>query len=143
MADVIVNSLTALPFDQIVGAPLLAAIEAQGQAALATVDFINTVGFDPASGSSTPPEPANARVISFKYKRTNPATPETPEEVTLEVPLLTIVPIPHLRIADMTIDFELKVHQLVQTEREASKNFSWKRAFALSICGGLPGRRRP
>lgn len=124
MPDVIASSLSALPFDQILGAPLLAAIEAQSQAALATVDFINSVGFDStAAGGGGALAPAEVRTVSFRYSRTDPQNPSGPPiQVELTVPLLTIVPIPYIRVADLNIDFELKVHQLIQTEREAAKN---------------------
>ena len=42
------NILTSLPFGNIIGGPMKAAIEAQAIAARATVDFIREVGFTPA-----------------------------------------------------------------------------------------------
>ena len=45
-----VESISSLPFGMLIGAPLNAAIEAQTQAAKATIDFILQVGFLPSSG---------------------------------------------------------------------------------------------
>jgi len=44
-----VETISSLPFGMLIGAPLNAAIDAQAQAAKATIDFIMTVGFMPAS----------------------------------------------------------------------------------------------
>lgn len=44
-----VETVSSLPFGMLIGAPLSAAIEAQTQAAKATIDFILQVGFLPAS----------------------------------------------------------------------------------------------
>ncbi len=79
-----------IPFGTLIGAPLNAAIEAQAKAAMTSVDFIRAVGFKPAQDNQ-PLEPAN---IVFKYKN----GPAASDMMTLEVPLLTIVPIPFLRI---------------------------------------------
>lgn len=102
----VVNELAAIPFGTLIGGPLNAAIEAQAKAAMTTVEFIRAVGFKPASdGQST--EIAN---IGFNYKIGPDATG------TLEVPLLTIVPIPFLRIENMDIHFKASLSQSMETK---------------------------
>jgi len=114
--------LSSLPFGNIIGGPLKAAIEAQGMAAHATVDFIQAVGFNPKPRLKIPgvlrldynpvaidtkPDMGSVRNVTFSYKSTN----EEGEDVTVEltVPLLTIIPIPFLRIEEMTINFTAKI----------------------------------
>jgi hypothetical protein len=114
--------LSSLPFGNIIGGPLKAAIEAQGMAAHATVDFIQTVGFNPKPRPKNPliarldfnpvatdatPDMGSVRNVTFSYTSAN----EEGEDVTVEltVPLLTIIPIPFLRIEEMTINFTAKI----------------------------------
>lgn len=99
----------ALPMEQIIGGPLQAIVKAQSLAASETASFIQSVGLS-TSGQDT-----EARMVNFDFKRTVPAdadgTSETLTEETIEmnVPLLTIVPVPFIRVEEATIDFECKV----------------------------------
>ncbi len=95
------NQLGALPFGSLIGGPLNAAIEAQAQAALSSVDFIQKVGLT---------EDGAVQNVKFKY------VDSTSKDVTLEVPLLTIVPVPFIRIDDMTIDFKANISAATEVE---------------------------
>lgn len=111
------KQLGALPFGNIIGGPLVAAIEAQAQAARSSVEFIKSVAFKPDSNGN----PTNdVQMINFTYMQkgvgTNPTNPTNPtnkdvtfNKATLEVPLLAIVPIPYIRIDDMTIQFKANI----------------------------------
>lgn len=93
-----------LPLEQLIGAPLRSLVLGQGIAAQATAEFVSEVGF--VSGGAT--EPA-ARMIDFTYVHPvpDPSNPggviDTPTRVS--VPLLTVVPIPSVRIAEATVSF--------------------------------------
>lgn len=102
----------ALPMDQIIGGPLQAVIKAQALAASTTVDFIQQVGLtDPVA----PGGPQGTRLVTFSFDRRVPATDAdgndivNDERVTMNVPLLTIVPVPFIRIATTDITFECRV----------------------------------
>src|SRR5258706_9867258 len=78
-----VETVSSLPFGMLIGAPLNAAIEAQTQAAKATIDFIMQVGFLPASvaGAANPaaaladPDPVDvSRSDAVPAANLNPAT---------------------------------------------------------------------
>ena len=116
--------LRAIPFGTLIGAPMRAAVEAQALAAQSTVDFIREVGFLPAEDDQDPFFPANdtdrrpvnadvgeVRNVVFKYTTTNTTEDGSTDtrDVSLTVPILTIVPIPFLRIQEMTIDFSSKI----------------------------------
>ncbi|NOZ82920.1 MAG: DUF2589 domain-containing protein [Euryarchaeota archaeon] len=115
--------LRALPLDYIVGAPLVAAIKAQALAANTTVAFIKEVGLERTNGDY------KAVYVDFKFDRVveEEKTKSNGDKVKvvrvvpskLTVPLLTIVPIPYIRISDMTIDFE---YQIRDVEAKATSN---------------------
>ena len=133
--------LTQLPFGHVIGAPKKAAIEAQALAAKSTVEFIQAVGFRkqdtddqmfPAiSNDNTIPD-ANleeVRNITFKYKQQS--ANGTNQEVTLTVPILTIVPIPFLRIDEMTIDFMAKMTEEYKHANTASNDFNLQTSASI------------
>ncbi|MFP5270675.1 DUF2589 domain-containing protein [Coleofasciculus sp.] len=98
--------LGEIPFENIIGAPLAAAVKAQGLAARETVEFIQAIGFD--SEGEGADKKNKTRTIEFNYKKTNDQGEA--QDATLVVPLLTIVPIPYLSIDSMTIGFTAKIN---------------------------------
>ncbi len=102
-----VNELSAIPFGSLIGGPMTAAIEAQSKAAMASVEFIRAVGFD---------KDGEVLNVVFKYK----GGPGDGEVQELEVPLLTIVPIPFLRIDNMDIHFKANISQSTETSDATS-----------------------
>jgi hypothetical protein len=143
--------LRALPLEHMIGSPLVAAIKAQGLAANTTVDFIKEVGlkpralspgetaddFDMVSGESGSPG-FEARYVDFKFdrvleERKEVAPPTTPPSYDtkynlvpskLTAPLLAIVPVPYIRINDMTIDFEFQIKDVETRESKTDKKLS-------------------
>jgi hypothetical protein len=117
-----IEAISSLPFSTLIGAPLLAAIEAQGQGAKATVDFIMAVGFEPPTAGDdvaieTQPQPGKVRNVTFSYQRTDGTVVQ---DASLTVPLLTIVPIPYLAIEEMTIDFMAKITEAINKSTTAT-----------------------
>ena len=142
------NVLNNIPFHNIIGGPLEAAIKAQAMAANTTVEFIKAVGFKPVTknGQIDPDkddssivgdedsEIGNIRYINFSYAKKN--LDGSKAEGYMKVPILSIVPIPMLRIEEMTIDFATKITESEQNDHgseSASKrnqsNSSKKRCF--------------
>lgn len=125
-----VEELQQIPFSQLIGAPLKAAVEAQALAAQSTIEFIHKVGFkQPSVGGedsdlvfSDVTEDADAgelRSVTFSY--TKKGENEVPSEFSLTVPFLAITPIPFIRIEEITIDFNAKLTDSVQ--RNTSSEF--------------------
>lgn len=108
--------LGSIPYGTLIGAPMQAAVEAQALAAQSSIDFIRTVGFKSDSDDEAWGE---TRVVNFTYllRDSDDGSERTAE---LNVPLLTIVPIPYLRIDDMTIDFTSKITE--EMIRETKRN---------------------
>ena len=129
------QELSSIDFESMIGGPLVAVINAQAQAAMSTVNFIKEVGFkkpsaeQDAGGDTSTEEPI---YISFKYPKELspyvpavpgnptatppiPATPAVPavyETQELKVPILTILPIPFIRIELATVDFNAKINSV-------------------------------
>jgi hypothetical protein len=111
------RTLRSLPFGRIIGGPMIAAIQAQALAAKSTVNFIKEVGFKGAAEEQDGNADENmgeVRNVTFKYKRksaagSGAANDAGEEEVSLTVPILTIVPIPYIRIEEMTIQFTANI----------------------------------
>jgi len=95
--------LGSIPFDSLIGGPMTAAIGAQAQAAQTSVAFIQTVGIDNDK----------VRTVTFHYK-------DGDDDKELIVPLLTIVPVPFLRIDNMTIDFKANISATTETSDQTT-----------------------
>lgn len=133
------NQLAAIPFGQIIGGPLKAAVEAQGMAAMSAVNFIQAVGFEPSTttegsnvdtGAST--TFGKVRNIVFKYQKTD--AEGIKRDITLEVPILTILPIPFIRIDTMTIDFTANMSE--SSESSSKSESASKYSNQYSSAGG-------
>lgn len=128
-----VTELRQIPFEQLIGAPLKAAIEAQALAAQSTIEFIQKIGFKTPAGGFEPDDmimadtasDANAgelRNVTFRYTKKDET--DQPKEFVLTVPLLAITPIPYIRIDEMTIDFSAKLTDAVERKTNTSFNLS-------------------
>lgn len=110
-----VQELKQIPFAHLIGAPLKAAIESQALAAKTTVDYIKEIGFKPPAVSPTDialntandADVGEVRNVTFKYIKKD--TDDNDKDFELTVPILTIIPIPYIRIDEMTIDFQAKL----------------------------------
>lgn len=125
------QELASIDFESMLGGPLVAVINAQAQAAITTVNFIKEVGFkksaqDQVAGDDTTTE--EPIYVTFKYPKelspyvpAIPAAPPAPavpaqqavyETQELQVPILTMLPIPFIRIDLTTIDFNAKINSV-------------------------------
>ncbi len=75
--------------------------------------------------------------------RNDDAIPANFEEMKLEVPLLTMVPIPYLRVDEVVIDFNAKINSMeyrrVGSAFKASSSFSLKNKTEGSVTAGTSG----
>jgi Protein of unknown function (DUF2589) len=114
------NEMTALSLYQLLGAPLHALIDAETQAAQATADFITRVGFvngderkegekqkEGGAAPDTKEHLGKLRMASFSHEKIGPDG--KPVTVKVEVPFLSLLPIPALQIKDAEFDFYLKI----------------------------------
>lgn len=140
------RTLRSLPFGRIIGGPMVAAIQAQSLAAQATVNFIKEVGFTRPSGSDennldASGDMGSVRNVTFKYTRkraegSGSGNAAGEEEVSLTVPLLTIVPIPYIRIDEMSIQFTANITEQQEFEASTSANTSVATDTSINFKGG-------
>jgi hypothetical protein len=102
------SELNNIDFRKMIGGPLQAAVDAQVASSLATVDFINKVGFTGEDGDR------ELVMVDFTHTRKDVDTQGQPVEksVALKVPLLAMLPIPSLRIEHVIIDFNVKLNSV-------------------------------
>jgi hypothetical protein len=118
------QELSNVDFESMLGGPLTAVIRAQTQAANTSVDFIKAVGFtDDEDGGSAP------TMVSFSYSKPVETTDDdgnvtvTVEPFDLTVPFLTMVPIPFIRVAETTIDFNAKITSVQHSKTMSQHDF--------------------
>ena len=91
------GALNGIPFENIIGGPLSACIKAQAEAAVSTVNFIESVGL--MMGERGKKE---AVYVVFTYVQNG-------RKVNISVPLLAIVPIPYIAINNISLDFKVAI----------------------------------
>lgn len=117
----IAEQFAGLDMDQLMGAPLRAAVDASLQLAESTADFIRKVGFD---------QEGKVRTVAFGYQR-HGVTPDGTgrlEEMQVNVPLLAVVPVPNLQVDEVNLLFDIEVKQ------------SERRDSSMELSAGASGR---
>ncbi|MDG1276050.1 MAG: DUF2589 domain-containing protein [Algoriphagus sp.] len=100
--------ITPRYISELLGAPMAAIVQAEGIAARATANFIKEVGFTGVS-DNIDGDYGTIRNVTFSYERIK-ADGNT-EIAKLSVPLLTIIPIPSIQVAEAEIEFDLAMTQ--------------------------------
>ncbi|MDR0338832.1 MAG: DUF2589 domain-containing protein [Desulfovibrio sp.] len=111
MADELVNmgqQFKGLPMQDLIGAPLRAACDAQLELAKATASFIEDVGFLPAAVGGGPRATRTA-LFAFTQRVLDEKGNPQDQKVTLDVPMLAIVNIPSLSVKTVDITFDMEV----------------------------------
>ena len=110
-SQVATSALSAIPFGSIIGGPLKACIEAQAMAAQTSWNFIKEVGLNtnPETGEKT------AINVAFQFLKDGRMS-------QLNVPLLTIVPIPYIAITDIDIAFKANISASSSSVSETSSS---------------------
>lgn len=99
VANKSIGTLQGLPFDNLIGGPLNACIQAQNDAAMTSINFINNVCLneDKETGEKS------AIYVSFSFIQNG-------RKVVINVPLIAIVPIPYIAINSIDISFKATVN---------------------------------
>lgn len=90
------NALENLSFKDLIGKPLQAAIDAQADAALSTLEFVKQLCVQSNDGNQ------QVAVVSFEFFRNG-------KKARINLPLLSLVNIPSLEIKSMTYKFSAKI----------------------------------
>jgi hypothetical protein len=115
------SEINDVPLYQIIGAPLLALVQGETQAAQATANFIEQVGFEQSQVAEDGSlRYGRLKVVTFRYSKTGVGGNVTNLEV--EIPILSIVPIPTLQIREAEIDFAVEINSIVELDSPTAIN---------------------
>lgn len=105
------KELSAINFDQVIGGPLQSVIRAQASAAQVTSDFIENTAFEHSSTTAGGSGSKKLKVVEFDYSQLMGSTfSGSKDALSIKVPLLTMLPIPFIRVDSMTIDLNVSLH---------------------------------
>jgi hypothetical protein len=115
MADEI-TGIRSMALGELLGAAMVAVVQADALAARATLEFVETVGFragalDGEGDESASPE--SLRMAAFRYRKQD----ETGQvaEFVAEVPILSLVSIPALQVKEAKFAFIAKIDGVAKT----------------------------
>lgn len=129
------QELSSIDFQSMIGGPLNAVVKAQAQSAQTSVDFIKSVGFNAPNAAVDPGMPT---MVSFSYEKpvetkdAQGVITITPTPFKLTVPILTMLPIPFIRVEEVTIDFNAKINSIVESTTASSSELN----ASLGVKGG-------
>lgn len=109
-ANVATSAMQAIPFSSMIGGPLKACIEAQAMAAKTSWEFIKEVELNTDEKGQK-----SAVMVAFSFNKGGRMT-------QLNVPLLTIVPIPYIAINSVDINFKANINASSSSVSENSSH---------------------
>lgn len=120
-----------LPLEMIVATPLTAAVKAQAVAATATVEFIKSLMNKSTDGTDVyAPQTIKFRV---EHQETDAQGKVGSKVVQIDAPLLSMVPVPHLRIDSLTTHFKYEITQVVSEKKEIEKGLAGEVTAGLKV----------
>lgn len=132
------KELASLDFKNLIGGPLSAVVEAQAMAAESTVNFIKNMGFD---------QEGNPQYVTFKYQKSatqaegEAKQSDQNEMMEMQVPFLTLIPIPFIRVDEATIDFNAKINAVNYSTKTSDHKFDAGSDRRKGFIGRLLGIR--
>jgi len=105
------GELGSIPYRDVIGGPLNAAVEANAEASMTAAKFIQDVGFEAATDGTSPEQPV---YITFNYKKESIDADgvSTQQEFNMKVPLLLLLHVPYFEVSNVTIDFHVKLNSI-------------------------------
>lgn len=109
------SALQGIPIDYLISTPLMSAARSNMALAEVMVEFINAIGF----------KDNKTNIVSFELTRPyqDPVTTDLKTQtITVNAPLLGLVPIPALLIQSVNIDLTVKVSTTMSQNNQTDKN---------------------
>jgi Protein of unknown function (DUF2589) len=107
-----VQTLGSVDFSQIIGGPLIAAVNASAASAQTTAQYIMTFVTN-SNGAN------QLETVTFTYgayinsiSQTSSISSLVPVTASLTVPVICLLPIPYLQVENMTINFHAQIQQM-------------------------------
>ena len=143
------RELSSIDFAGMIGGPLVAVVNAQAKSAMTTVSFVKEVGFYPDNYGDDQSNDQDEKdkvllrgkpvYVNFDFTKQieqqkkddngnlmtddngDPVMELQPVEMQLKVPILTMLPIPYLRVEEVEINFNAKITSMTKTSSETEK----------------------
>ncbi len=115
------DQFSGLDMESLIGGPLKAVCNAQTMLAASTVKFIEDVGLEAPDANGV----RKVRTTAFSFTRnalTDKGESFGTEEVSMNVPLLSIVKIPSLAVDTVDITFDMEVKSSESSESSSDKS---------------------
>ena len=123
------NSITGISIADLIAAPLKGAADAQLDLAKSTVDFINTIGIEKDKKGNE-----RTRNLSFTVNQTGKDGEKN--EMSIQAPLLAVVPVPNLAIEEVNVEFQMEVTSTTKEQTSSSKEENRKsEGQGVTVCG--------
>ena len=100
-----------LSLAQLIGAPIHALVDAEAQSAMATARFVRSVGFTGPRDGEEGDAGSLGELQMARFKRRRRNADGTEDDVEVQIPLLSMLPIPALQIKDAELDYTVKIIQ--------------------------------
>ena len=108
--DLIGKVFNSLPYEEIFGAPLSAAISAQERASNNTASFLLRVGFQEDK------ETGVKKAINVSFEHTIKKSDGTDSVETITMPLIAMIPVPNLMIESGVITLDVEISQSAEVK---------------------------
>lgn len=129
MADEVSKSFETLPIEQLICAPILAVAQGQSQLCRVYLDYLYELAFEKDGDGKSD----KTRVIKFNLNRTI-ITPEGDvkvQPITVEAPLLLLVPVPSFTMDETTVRFTMEVKEVSTSKITSASDVSASSSFSL------------
>ena len=123
-SSVAMGQINNLDFGNIIGGPLNAVIDAQAMAAQTTVDFVQRVGFQDNNGQ------LEAVNLTFMFEDGSGIFRR------VQVPLLTVIPVPFIVVDAVDIQFKARIAASAQQSSEERRQSEFKAAAEAKLRWG-------
>jgi hypothetical protein len=118
-----------LPMEELIGAPLVAAANANKTMVMTNANFIQEVGLlKDSEGKIT-----GANMVDFAYKMQDKEGKV--QDMSISVPLLAIVPLPALKVEEAEVTFSMQVNSSTEdtSETESEAGFEGSASYNAGI----------
>ena len=133
------KELAAVDFADLIGGPLIAVVNAQAKSAHVTTTFIQQIAFDTTTNQGGNTQQTKLRTVVFDYGQIMGDIGTMPsglgDSTKITVPLLTLIPIPYIRVDSMTIDLNIALHNV--QSNTLSNDFTFNSTVSASQSGGF------
>ncbi|MCF2907031.1 DUF2589 domain-containing protein [Pseudoalteromonas sp. DL2-H2.2] len=113
------QQFSGLPMKSLIGAPLKAATDANGMMARTQTQFMLSTCFDKTAGAQGTSSQLKPIMVEFTLSRpVIKGTTTSEANITLKLPLLTLIPLNSLAVDDVKVHFEMEVSSSMSKDNE-------------------------